>query len=104
MIFPVTVNTFKRLILDELNPIFVLFTTPSAPQSVRLESLMALVESSECRISKCDVEAEYPLSVKYSIRVVPSIWLFDKGSMVTTKTGSQIQKMEDLKEMLNELK
>ena len=96
----VTTDTFDKEVLQSDKPTFVLFTTPSAIKSYLLEEFLGKIDTTKYKAVKVDVEESYPLNVKYSIRVVPSVWLFSGGIFISSKTLRDIFKTEDIENMV----
>lgn len=97
----ITTSEFNTAVLSSDKPTFVLFTTPSAIKSYLLEEFLFKLDSTKYKIVKVNIEQNYELTIKYSIRIVPSIWLFQNGNFITQKGLREIFSPKDIEDMIN---
>ena len=76
-------NEHEVVILD----IYTVWCGPCKMQTPILESLEKELDKSRVRIAKIDADQAPETSMKYKIRAIPTLILFQKGSPLKTHVG-----------------
>lgn len=100
----VTDSDFTREVLDADRPVLVDFWAewcgPCRALGPILESLSEEFDG-RAKIAKLDVDANQQVAMKYGIRSIPTVMVFDKGQLVDTLIG--VRPKSDYAKALNGL-
>jgi thioredoxin 1 len=91
MLHNATVETFEQDVLNSDIPVLVDFWAewcgPCRTMTPVLEQF-ATKHDGQARVVKVDADAQRALAIKYGVRGLPTLMLFDKGEVKATRVGA----------------